>query len=119
MPQSTQEKTMSEFTFLFRGNHFDTLSPAEMQKYTQSWMGWMKAHGLSPNGHPLEPVGKVVKGKEKAMHDGPYAEAKDLINGFLIVEAADLAQAFEIAHACPILDLGGSVEVRPIRVLNQ
>jgi hypothetical protein len=109
---------MSEFTFLFRGNDLDALSPEQMQKYTQNWLAWMKEHSLSPNGHPLERAGGVVKGKDKGVHDGPYAEAKDIINGYLVIEAEDLAHALEISKGCPILDLGGSVEVRPNRILK-
>jgi len=110
---------MSEFTFLFRGNDLDALSHEQMQNYTQKWLAWMKEHGLSHNGHPLERSGKVVKGNEKSVHDGPYAEAKDIVNGYLVVEARDLAHAVEISKDCPILDLGGAVEVRPIRILKR
>ena len=53
------------------------------------------------------------------IHDGPYAEAKDIVNGYTLIEAKDLAQATEIAKACPILELGGSVEVRPVRILSR
>jgi hypothetical protein len=110
---------MSEFTFLFRGSDMSALSPEQMQKYTQNWLAWMKEHGLGHTGHPLERTGSVVKGKAKSVHDGPYAEAKDIVNGYLLVEAPDLPHAVEIAKGCPILGLGGSVEVRPIRILNR
>ena len=46
--------------------------------------------------------------------DGPYAEAKDLVAGFMIVKARDLAEAAELSKGCPILEGGGSVEVRPV-----
>jgi hypothetical protein len=46
--------------------------------------------------------------------DGPYVEAKDLVLGFIVVEARDLAQATKLAAACPIAQGGGSVEVRPV-----
>ena len=46
--------------------------------------------------------------------DGPYAEAKDLVLGFMIVEARDLTHAARLATGCPIAIGGGSVEVRPI-----
>ena len=50
--------------------------------------------------------------------DGPYAETKDIVNGFTLIEARDLPHAVELSKGCPILETGGSVEVRPIRVLN-
>ena len=82
-------------------------------------MAWFKQLGdnghIKNPGHPLEHTGKVVKGKQKAVIDGPYAEAKDVIGGFTVIEAKDLAQATELSKGCPILDVGGSVEVRPIQ----
>ena len=48
------------------------------------------------------------------MTDGPYIEAKDLVLGFIIVQARDLAQATELAHGCPMLEGDGSVEIRPV-----
>ena len=50
--------------------------------------------------------------------DGPYAEAKDIIGGYLSIEAKDLNQATELAKGCPILNIGGSVEVRQVQIVN-
>ena len=73
---------------------------------------------LKDTGHPLEHTGKVVKGKQKIVNDGPYAEAKDVVGGYIVVEAKDLLHAVEISKGCPILEAGGSVEVRPIQTMN-
>jgi hypothetical protein len=109
---------MSEFTYLYRGRE-TSASPEQMQKTMQKWMAWFKelsAEGhLKDPGHPLEQTGTVVKGKQKAVIDGPYAEAKDVVGGYTVVEAKDLAHATELSKGCPILDVGGSVEVRPIQ----
>jgi hypothetical protein len=113
---------MSEFAFLFRGNDPAALSPEQKQKYTQKWLAWFKkvdAEGhVKDAGHPLERTGKVVSGGQKLVIDGPFAEAKDVVGGYTLVEADDLAQAVEIAKGCPILELGGHVEVRPIRIMT-
>ena len=50
--------------------------------------------------------------------DGPDAEAKDIVGGYITVEAEDIAQAVELSKGCPILEVGGSVEVRPVQRLN-
>jgi len=93
-----------------------------MQKTTQKWVAWFKELGekghIKDPGHPLEPAGKVVMGKQKTVHDGPYAEAKDIVGGFTLIEAKDLSQAVELSKGCPIFEVGGSVEVRPIQILN-
>ena len=49
------------------------------------------------------------------MSNGPFAEAKDLVGGYLLVTAENLDDAAELARGCPILEVEGSVEVRPIR----
>lgn len=109
---------MSEFTYLYRGGMPPGSSPEEMQQRMQKWIAWFKELGqkghLKDQGRPLERTGKVVRGKEKSVNDGPYAEAKDLIGGFTLIEATDLAQAVELSKGCPIFDVGGSVEVRPV-----
>src|SRR5437868_270807 len=113
---------MSEFTYLYRGGMPSGQSPEQMQQQMQRWIAWMKDLGqkghLKDQGHPLERSGKVVKGKEKTVTDGPYAEAKDVIGGYTLIEAKDLAQAVELLKGCPIFEVGGSVEVRPIMKMD-
>jgi hypothetical protein len=48
------------------------------------------------------------------MTDGPFLEAKEVILGFAVIEAADLDAAIDIARTNPILHQGGGVEVRPV-----
>jgi hypothetical protein len=111
---------MSEFTFLFRGRERSG-SPDEMQRTMQNWLAWFKDLGAKGHikypGHPLQDAGKVVKGKRKVINDGPFVETKDIVNGFAVIEARDLAQAAELAKGCPILDVDGSVEIRPIAAM--
>jgi hypothetical protein len=108
---------MSEFLYVYRGGHRDRRqqSAEEMQQVMQKWMIWMQ--GLAEKGHlkdrgqPLEPEGKLVT--SQSVTDGPYAE-KDLVGGYSLIEAKDLAQAAQLTQGCPILERGGAVEVRPI-----
>ena len=110
---------MSEFVFLYR-NELTAAppSPEQMQQTMQKWMTWMKEMGekgqLKSPGHPLERTGKVVKGKQKSVTDGPFAESKDIVGGYSLVEAKDIAQAVEISLGCPIFESGGMVVVRPV-----
>jgi hypothetical protein len=73
----------------------------------------MKA-GRHPVGQPLDHAGKTVRGRDKVVTDGPYAESKDLVSGTLVIEAASLEEASELARDCPIFEFDGSVEVRPV-----
>ena len=113
---------MSEFTFLYRGRADTTGSPEQRQQHISKWAAWFKELGtgghLKEIGHPLDPAGMVARGSRKIVTDGPFAEAKDIVGGFSVVEAENLAHALELAKGCPILEVEGSVEVRPIQTIN-
>jgi hypothetical protein len=108
---------MSEFLYLYRGGERET-SPEKIQQRMQKWMTWLKDLGakghIKDQGQPLEPAGKVVKGRTKTITDGPYAETKDVVGGFTIVEARDIDHAVELSKGCPIFEADGAVEVRPV-----
>lgn len=110
--------------YIFRGGGYATpglLSPTELQQHLARWNAWtdaLLAAGRKPEGQPLEfpPTGRAVRGRDKIVTDGPYAESKDLVSGTLTIEAASLDEAAELARDCPILEHDGSVEVRPVLV---
>jgi hypothetical protein len=108
---------MSEYLYLYRGGD-STGTPQQMQEQMERWGKWFKDLGQKGNlkspGQPLEKTGKVVKGSSKAITDGPFAEAKDVVGGYSWVEAKDVDHAVELARGCPIFQVGGSVEVRPV-----
>jgi len=112
---------VSEYVFLYRGGERGR-SPEIAQQMMQKWMAWFKE--LSEKGHikdrgqPLERAGKIVTGSRKTVTDGPFAEAKDVVGGFTLVEARDLDQAVELSKGCPIFEVEGVVEVRPVMKLN-
>lgn len=110
---------MAEYIYLFRGGDAGG-SPQEMQAHMGKWMAWMKE--LTTTGHfkagePLEEGGKVISGTKKVVIDGPYAEAKDLVGGYLVVTAKNLDEASDLAKGCPIFERNGIVEVRPVKVM--
>ena len=112
---------MTEFVYLYRGGEGGR-SPEVAQQMMQKWMTWLKdlaAKGhIKDQGQPLETAGKLVKGKHKTVTDGPFAETKDVVGGYTLIEARDLDQAVELSKGCPIFEVGGSVEVRPVMQLN-
>jgi hypothetical protein len=110
---------MPKFMYIFRGGAFVTpgLSPTEMQRHMEKWYAWADAlakEGRHAGGHPLHNGGRTIRGQDRAVTDGPYAESKDLVTGSLVVEAASLEEATALALACPVFELGGSLEVRPV-----
>lgn len=118
---------MTEYLFLYRNTqeaHREAMgSPEKAQQSMKKWRAWMK--DLEDKGHlksfgqPLERVGKVVGGKKRTVTDGPYMETKDVIGGYSIVAAKDLDQAAQLASGCPVLEGGGSVEVRPVLQMDR
>jgi hypothetical protein len=65
----------------------------------------------------LEPVGSArtvrVRSGKRSITDGPFTETKEVVAGFILIEAAGMDQALEIAAGIPLAKLG-SVEVRPV-----
>jgi hypothetical protein len=112
---------MAEFLYLYRGGQRGT-TPDESQQIMQKWMTWFKeltaSGNLKDGGQPLESEGRVVKSKNGPATDGPFAETKDLVGGYTLIEAPSLERAAELAKGCPILEREGFVEVRPIMKLD-
>ena len=110
---------MSDFVYLFRGGT-SVPSPVQRDAQMQKWVAWIKdleeKGRLKDRGNALRSVGRVVR-SQKPVTDGPYSE-KDLVVGYLLVQATDLDEATTLSSQCPILDTGGSVEVRPIVNIN-
>lgn len=108
---------MSEFIYLYRGGRRPN-SPEEGEQIMQKWAAWLQDLGASGHikdrGQPLELEGRIVRGKQRAVSDGPYPDAGQNVSGYTVIEANDLSQATELAGGCPIFDRDGSVEVRPV-----
>ena len=109
----------SGYLLLFRGNEWQKrLSPEELEKTLGSFMGWfeaLNAEGKIKGSNPLYSEGKLVSGAHgRIVVDGPFAESKEAIGGYFLVNVADEAEAVAIAQKCPLLEHGGVVEVRPV-----
>jgi hypothetical protein len=112
---------MAEFLYLYRGGTRGATAE-ESEQIMQKWMTWFKeltaSGNLKDGGQPLEAEGKVVRDKLGTVTDGPFAEAKDLVGGYTLIEAENLGRAAELAQGCPILERQGLVEVRPIMKMD-
>jgi hypothetical protein len=115
---------MKEFIFLFRQPNTDdsNLSQTEMQAVFNKWDNWfggIAAQGKIINmGIRLVSPGKVLK-SGGVITDGPFVEIRERLNGFIVVKADSLDEAITLAHGCPILEINGSVEIRPISMSEQ
>ncbi len=115
---------MAQFLLLLRDNpeHYTSLSPAEMQRIIGEYRAWaegLRTRNQLHNSNKLtDDSGKVVHhdGTGVTLKDGPYAETKEVVGGYFLIEAADYAAAVDIARSCPHVRPGarGSIEVRQI-----
>lgn len=109
---------MEEFLLIFRRDVItreNQPSPEQMQKQVKQWQDWFgrltAENKLSRPPQRWDRDGKVVRA-DKHVINGPYAEIKESIGGMIFVRAADYHEAAEIAKTCPVLEVGGNVEIR-------
>jgi hypothetical protein len=118
-PKAKKTTTMKEFMLLFRlpANDSSNASPKEMQALTQKWQDWVGGlvaqDKFVSSGKRLAMEGKVLK-PGGVVTDGPFGEIREWLGSFCVVKAENLDDATTLAHGCPALDMGGSVEIRPI-----
>lgn len=107
------------YMLLFRGTHwFKGLSPEEIQQIVDqmhAWLDRLTAEGKAKTGQPLMFEGKVVSQKNgRVVSDGPFAESKEAIAGYFLLNVKSLDEAVVIAKDYPGLNYGATVEVRPV-----
>jgi len=109
---------MDEFLLIFRRAFMspeDQPSPDKLQGSIKKWNDWFGS--IAAQNKLVRPLqrwdleGRVIN-KDKHVTNGPFAEIKESIGGMVLIRAADYDEALEIAKDCPILDLGGNVEIR-------
>ena len=117
---------MPTFVLLLRDDgRFDpSMSPAEMQAIVQRYIAWRarveksgQQGGRSIMGHKLhDDQGRVLNsnGGRLKITDGPYAEAREVMGGLFVIEAASYDEVVELSKDCPHLDFG-SIEIREVQ----
>jgi hypothetical protein len=90
-------------------------SPAQMQEMYAAFNAWkdkFKANIMDMGGK-LKPGGRILTAS--GVTDGPFAEAKEVVGGYMVVAAENYDGAIEVASKCPgVVRPGSSVEIREI-----
>ncbi len=114
---------MKQYLLVFRNEKNDgpPPSPEQMQATVQQWQSWIS--GVAKDGgfvgtNRLQSEGRTIR-PDNIITDGPYVEAKEMIGGYLLVNAASLDEATAIAKGCPGLLYGGNVEIRSVMSINE
>jgi hypothetical protein len=101
------------------------ISPAEMTAMSVEYFKFTEEIRNSGNyvgGNPLKPTSTAttvrVRDAKRVVTDGPFAETKEQLGGYYLIEASDLDQAISIAARIPGAR-SGSIEVRPIMPMAQ
>ena len=110
---------MEKYLLLLHGNASETpdLSPAEMQAMFAKYRTWgqgLKDSGRYVGGNKLEDgTGKVIRsnGGKIRVTDGPFAETKDVIGGYYLIQVANYEEAVATCQDCPHLHFG-TIEIR-------
>lgn len=109
----------NEYLLLFRGTEWwNGLSAEELRITMEQVKGWfdrLETSGKLKAAQPLAREGAVVSGRNGAvLADGPFAESKEVIGGYVLLQVDSLNEAITIARSCPTMKFGMQVEVRPV-----
>jgi hypothetical protein len=83
-------------------------------KHWQVFMGNLAKNGKIAAGYRPGNDGQTISGTNKLVKNGAYIANDELVSSFLIINADNMDDANAIAKQCPVLEFGGSVEIRPI-----
>lgn len=117
---------MSRFILLLHDSptSFEGASPEEIQRVIEEYGAWRQKladEGRLVGGEKLEDGSarhlSATNGRV-AVTDGPFAEAKEVIGGYFMIEAEDYDEAETISRQCPHLKYGGRIEVRRIEEIH-
>jgi hypothetical protein len=90
-------------------------SAEQMQAILGEWMAWIGKFQQSGHmvdaGDGLKPAGKLIR--QQVVHDGPFAESKEILGGYSVIQAANWDEALSVAKECPAA-AHGSIEIREL-----
>ena len=105
---------MKQYLILLKGKGALDYSPEELQRRLEEyrkWVGKIQEHYITDN--RLERTGAHIQSDGQIATDGPFLEAKEIIAGFIIIQASDLEEAIVIAKTSPLLNYF-EIYVRPM-----
>jgi hypothetical protein len=98
---------MNQFLVIIRGSDHSTSSPEKMQNRLNKFGEWVQQvlAGRFVAGAPLEDTpARLLKSKTEVFTDGPFIESKEMISGYLMIQAEDIDEATELTKQCPLLE---------------
>lgn len=113
---------MKEYLLIFRGGdgreaQLDKEKWAQHMELWKKWMGGLAEAGKFIGGQPLVGDGRTMHTVDN-ITDAPFAEGKEVVNGYLIIKGKNYDEAVELSKGCPIFEHNGIVEVREIASMD-
>lgn len=107
---------MKEFLLIFRLNNDSNVKPSPEQiRERMNWLAGIAAQNkLADKGNTLSTLNARTVKADNVVTDGPYAEIKEFISGYIIVKTDTIEEAVEFAKGNPIFKMGGNIEVREV-----
>ena len=110
------------YMLLIYGDEKDLAKMAEVEQQHVEFKQSLRESGAFQASDPLQPASTAItvriKNGSVVQTDGPFAETKEQLGGYYLVEAKNLEDAIAIASRIPSLRVGRSIEVRPIREIG-
>ena len=105
---------------------YSRMSEAEMQADMGQWMAYteaLHAAGAMSGGDPLQPTTTATSVRDDGnggplVTDGPFAETKEQLGGYYLLDVENLDKAIEWGHKCPAAKYG-TIELRPVQEFDQ
>ena len=94
-------------------SHEATFTEDERKAVTAEYLAFRDDPRCLGGAH-LQPVEAATTVRGNLILDGPYADTKEVLGGYYVVDASDLDDALEFAQRIPAVRLGGAVELRPL-----
>ena len=108
----------NQYVLIIRSKAEVKASPETIKTNIQHWTDWMTdlgQYGKIAGGYRFPTEGATIAKAEQPAKSTAYVANGEVISSFLIINAADLNEAKQIAAKCPTFELGGNVEIRAIQ----
>jgi hypothetical protein len=108
---------MNQFLIIVRGSDHSAASPEELKQRMNLFGEWVQKvlNGRFVSGAPLEEAdARLLKSKTEVVTDGPFMESKEMISGYMIINANDIDEAVGLAKENPLLG-NFQLEVRKLK----
>jgi hypothetical protein len=97
---------MNQFLIIVHGSDHATASPEKMQQRLAAFGEWVQKvlDGRYVSGAPLEDTdARLLNSKTEVLTDGPFMESKEMISGYMVINAKDIDEATALTKECPLL----------------